>query len=174
MNRPVHSITSEALDSSAESQLSFAAFVEAEHDRLFRALYLVAGNRGESEEVMQDAFLKVWERWDRVREMEDPTGYLFRTALNLYRKSLRRASLALRRVVTLSPRPDAFASIEDREVVFAALKLLGPKDRAAIVATALLDLSSEEAGRALGMSASTIRMRASRARTQLRRTLEEQ
>ena len=30
---------------------------------------------------MQDALLKVWERWERVRDLDDPTGYLYRTAL---------------------------------------------------------------------------------------------
>ena len=27
---------------------------------------------------MQDAFLKLWERWDRIHTIDDPTGYLFR------------------------------------------------------------------------------------------------
>ena len=35
----------------------------------FRALYLITGDRSEAEEALQDAFLKVWERWPRVRTM---------------------------------------------------------------------------------------------------------
>jgi hypothetical protein len=41
------------------------------HDRLYRALYFVTGSSADAEELMQDAFLKLWERWDRhinVRE----------------------------------------------------------------------------------------------------------
>ena len=53
---------------------SFEAFFEAEHERLFRALYLVTGNAQEAEELMQDAFVAVWERWDRVSGMDEPTG----------------------------------------------------------------------------------------------------
>jgi hypothetical protein len=68
----------------------FEAFVEAQHTRLFRALYLVTGNRQEAEEIIQDAFVAVWERWDRVPLMDDPTGYLFRTAMNVFRKRSRR------------------------------------------------------------------------------------
>ena len=34
---------------------------------------------------MQDAYLKLWERWGRVSLMDDPTGFLFRTAMNLVR-----------------------------------------------------------------------------------------
>ena len=43
---------------------------------------------------MQEAFVRVWERWDRVAGVEDPVGYLFRTAMNLHRSALRRALLA--------------------------------------------------------------------------------
>ena len=76
----------------ARSAASFEAFFEAEQARLLRALYLVTGNVQEAEELMQDAFLAVWERWDRVRSMDDPTGYLFRTAMNRFRSRLRRAA----------------------------------------------------------------------------------
>jgi RNA polymerase sigma factor (sigma-70 family) len=153
-------------------RLDFEDFVESEHARLFRALYLMTGNRDEAEEVMQDAFLKVWERWDRVSLMDDPTGYLFRTAMNLWRKRIRRAALSLRRPVLFSPSEDGFAAVEDREVVFAALRRLRPNERAAIVVMSLLGYSSEEAGDLLGTSAATARMLASRARAKLRQTME--
>src|SRR4029450_2834886 len=71
---------------------SFEAFFEAEHERLLRALYLVTGNAQEAEELMRDAFVAVWERWDRVSGMDEPTGYLFRTAMNRFRSRLRRGA----------------------------------------------------------------------------------
>ena len=151
---------------------SFEAFVEAENVRLFRALYLVTGSRFEAEEIMQDAFLAVWERWERVGTMDDPTGYLFRTAMNLFRKRLRRAAGAVRRRVAPAPHEDPFEAIEDRDAVFRALRKLRPNERAAIVATALLGYSSEEAGRMLGMSAGTVRMHASRARAAMKDIME--
>ena len=54
---------------------------------------------------MQDAFLTVWERWDRVGGMDDPVGYLYRTAMNLFRKRYRRAMLSVRRTVGLAHLP---------------------------------------------------------------------
>ena len=89
----------------SERVTAFEDLVEAESTRLYGALCLIARDRFEAEDVMQEAFLKVWELWDRVRVMEDPTGYLYRTALNLYRKRLRRASLAVRRAIRLAPPP---------------------------------------------------------------------
>jgi DNA-directed RNA polymerase specialized sigma24 family protein len=64
----------------AETQASFEAFFEDTHQRLFGGLCLVTEDRHEAEEVMQGAYLKLWER---VSLLEDPTGFLFRTAMNL-------------------------------------------------------------------------------------------
>ena len=46
------------------SQLSFEELFLDVHDRLYRALYFVTGSQADAEELMQDAFLKLWERWD--------------------------------------------------------------------------------------------------------------
>ena len=40
----------------------FELFFAEQHLRLFRALYFVTGNRSDAAELMQDAFLKLWER----------------------------------------------------------------------------------------------------------------
>src|SRR5687767_6196277 len=87
----------------AESDLGFDRFFDEHRERLYRAMWLVARDRFDAEEVTQDAFLKVWQRWDRVRGLEDPAGYLYRTGLNLLRNRRRRAALGLRRLVHISP-----------------------------------------------------------------------
>jgi hypothetical protein len=45
---------------------SFEEFYDANFRRLYTALGLVTGNRHEAEEIAQDAFVRVFERWDRV------------------------------------------------------------------------------------------------------------
>jgi DNA-directed RNA polymerase specialized sigma24 family protein len=45
----------------------------------------VTGNRHEAEEAMQDAFARIWERWDVVQSFANPTGYLYRAAMNVWR-----------------------------------------------------------------------------------------
>jgi DNA-directed RNA polymerase specialized sigma24 family protein len=60
-----------------ETSATFEDFFEAERHRLSGALTLMTANVHEAEELLQDAFLTVWERWDRVREMERPVGYLY-------------------------------------------------------------------------------------------------
>ena len=68
---------------------------------------------------MQDAFLALWERWDRVGAMEDPTGYLYRTSMNVFRKRGRRAALVARRHFARAPDPVPFADIDAQQDVVA-------------------------------------------------------
>lgn len=157
-----------------DDRSSFEALVRDQHARLYGALCLVTGNRHEAEEVAQEAFVRVYEKWDRVSGMEDPTGYLFRTAMNVFRKRYRRAALALRTAVHLAPSEDSFAAVEDREVVVHALAQIPLDQRAALVTTTLLGYSSEEAGKMLVVRAATVRARATRGRAALRQLIGEE
>ena len=124
----------------------FEDFFEAWHRPLYRALWLVARNRHEAEEVMQDAFLKVWERWDRVAAMESPEGYLFQTAMNLYRSRMRRVVAAVRRTIRVLPPDDGLATVEERDAIVRAMGWLTPAQRSAVVLVDLVGMSSVEAG----------------------------
>ena len=147
---------------------SFEEFFAAEHSRLFGALCLVTGDRSEAEEIMQDAFLRLWERWEHVAEVDDPSAYLFRTAMNVFRNRYRRAALAVRKTISLAPTEDALATVEDRDSVVRALRALTPDQRAAVVLMGYVGLTSEEAGKLLGMRAGTVRTLAMRARAAIR------
>ncbi len=169
MTRTAGSATEQVVNASPGT---FEEFFRAEHARLLRALYLVTGSADEAQEVAQDA-VRVWERWDRVRGMDDPTGYLFRTAMNVHRSTLRRARRAMGRAVHPGGGSrDAFADAEDRDEVSRALRGLAPRQRAALVLTELLGYDSEEAGRILRVKAVTVRVLASQGRTALRSTME--
>ncbi len=82
-------------DGTAGSAEAFEIFFAATNPRLFTALWLVTGDRYEAEEIAQDAFLQVLERWDRVGLLDNPESYLFRTAMNVFRNRYRRAALAV-------------------------------------------------------------------------------
>ena len=109
---------------------TFEELFQLEHARLFGTLCLATGDRWEAEELMQESFLKVWERWDRVRGHPDPAGYLYRTAFNLHRSRLRRVARAARRTVAVPPRADPFSRVEERHSLFAALRTAATADRA--------------------------------------------
>jgi len=152
-----------------ETAPSFEEFYEATFRRVFTALCLVTGNRHEAEEVTQDAFVRVFERWDRVGMLEDPTGYLFRVSMNVFRSRYRRASLGFRRAFFLAPaETDDLAVVETHDAVVRLLLGLDPKQRAAVLLTSILDYSAEEAGRMLGLRASSVRSLTTRARARMK------
>ena len=140
-----------------EAAAGFEEFFRTESADLFRRLWLITGNRAEAEDIMQDAFLKLWARWDEMTEIHDPTAYLYRTAMNVFRRRYRRGVRALRRVVALAPAEDDFMRADERQVVRGVLATLTPRQRAALVLTEMLGFTSEEAGRALGVKAATVR-----------------
>jgi RNA polymerase sigma-70 factor (ECF subfamily) len=159
----------EEVDVYLESAPSFEEFYRAKYRRLFTALCLVTGDRHEAEEVAQEAFVRVFERWDHVGLLDDPTGYVFRVSMNVFRGRYRRASLGLRRALSLAPAAtDNLAGVETHDAVVRLLLALEPKQRAAVLLTAILDYSTEEAGRMLGLRASSVRSLTTRARARMK------
>jgi RNA polymerase sigma-70 factor (ECF subfamily) len=162
----------EALDGPTEGRdlrpvLTFEQFFEQEQERLLRALSVITGSRREAEDLAQEAFTKVFERWEAVATMDEPAGYLHRTAMNLFRNQYRRAKVAIGRAVGLGPQHDVFKPVEDRDQATRALDALTARQRAALVLTAALGYSGEETGALLGIKASTVFALTHQARTAL-------
>lgn len=151
-----------------ESEPDFREFFEGEYRRLAKALLLIAGDPSEADELAQEAFVRVFERWDRVRLMDSPVGYLYRTALNLHRSRLRRLASRARHAVSVSPEPDPLGGVETRDEVRRLLAGLPRGQREAVVFTEWLGMDAEQAGAILGIDASTVRVQLSRARRALR------
>jgi RNA polymerase sigma-70 factor (ECF subfamily) len=135
---------------------SFEEFFHRERDRLFRVLCLITGSRHEAEEIAQDAFVSMLERWDRLGDVEDLAGYLHRTAVNAFRKRYRRSRMMVRHAV------------DARLLVARALQDLTPRQRAAVVLTELLGYTAEAAGKELGIRPATVRALTFQARSALR------
>jgi RNA polymerase sigma-70 factor (sigma-E family) len=153
---------------------SFEGFFDEHYERLLRVLYLSTGDRHEAEDLAQDAFVRIYERWDRVRGMERPDGYLYRTALNLRRSRLRRLTVAARKLFVQIPgqEADPAAGSGERDAIRRALAALPDGQREAVVLVGWLGMTDAEAGEVLGVSPGAVRVRISRARPVLRRELE--
>jgi len=149
---------------------SFDELFLDQHDRLYRALYFVTGSREDAEELMQDAFLKLWERWDTIATIDDPVAWLFRVSLNGLRMRVRRAGVAARKFMPIPTQRDPYDDIELHEDIRKMLLGLPPRQRAALVLTEIFDYSSEQAARILGIRPTTVRVLASQGRAALRAT----
>jgi len=154
--------------------LTFDDFFAEESRTLFRRLWLVTRDRAEADDLVQEAFIVVLERWERVQAMEDPTGYLYRVAFNAWRKRGRRAARTLQRMIAgPTDPPDPFAGVEARTMIGSGLAALTPRQRAALVLTELLGMSAQEAGGVLGIRPVTVRSLSSQARASLRERIGE-
>ena len=154
----------------------FEQFYREVFTRLAQALFLLTGDPTEAEDLAQEALARAFERWDRVGTMESPVGYVFRSALNLHRKRLRRAAVWAR-VSGRATQParedrDPATVIEVRNEVLGALGSLSPEQREAVLLIEWMGLSTEEAAAALGIEPVSVRARVYRARVALRRRLE--
>jgi RNA polymerase sigma factor (sigma-70 family) len=146
----------------------FATFFADEHRELFRLLCFVTGNRADAADLMQEAFLKLWERWDRIERIADPRAYLFRVALNGSQRRMRTALRAARRLVPVASSHDPFDEVNLREDVRRMLLGLSPRQRAALALLDLYGYGSQEAARIMGIRPSTVRALATQGRAVLR------
>jgi RNA polymerase sigma-70 factor, ECF subfamily len=104
--------------------------------------------------------------------MDDPAGYLYRSALNSSRSRFRRLQVSAKRTPSAPEPQDLFAAADLRDQVERSLQELPERQRAAVVLMDLLDLRSEEAAEILRITPATVRSLASRARATLKSSIE--
>jgi RNA polymerase sigma factor (sigma-70 family) len=155
------------LASSPETDGGFVAFFTGHYQEVSKALFLLTGDPGEAEELAQEAMARVCERWDRVRSMESPGGYLHRTGAR------RRGRTAALRFTDSHPGADPAQVVEDRSEVLRLLGSLSVPQRQVVVLVEWLGLDSVEAASLLGIKAASVRTRLHRARTALHAAIGE-
>lgn len=140
----------------------------ATHRRLVIAVAGVAGDVGEAEECVAEAFARAISRWDRICRYEDPEGWIRRVAVNVARSRWRR----LRRMVSAHLRPPETAPLsEDHVALMNALRKLPRPQRDAIVLHYLVDMSVDEVAIHQRVPVGTVKARLSRGRRALARQL---
>jgi RNA polymerase sigma-70 factor, ECF subfamily len=143
----------------------FDAFFNQEYTPLLRLLFAMTGSLSEAEELAQEAMTRAFERWARIGGMDSPAGYVYRMAVNLNRSRLRH--LRLRFAKQSQIRPPAQPQPEIVGSLVAALGELPRGQREALLLVEWLGLDAVEAGRILGVSASSVRSRVHRAKAAL-------
>ncbi len=147
----------------------------AHHASLVRLAALVAPEDGMAEDLVQEAFVRLYRSWRRVREPEKVPAYLRATVVNLARGRARRMSVALRH--RSAPDPDA-GSAEDgalrheseRQVV-ELLRQLPTRQRECLVLRYYQNLTEREIAEVLQISVGSVRTHTSRGMAALERQL---
>jgi RNA polymerase sigma-70 factor (sigma-E family) len=140
-----------------------------------RLAYLITGDHALSQDLVQDAFIRLGGRLVHLRRPEAFEAYLRKTIVNLARMHFRRPRLErawLRREAGLrrdsAPAPDPGTRAALRE----ALLRLPQRQRTAVVLRFYLDLSERQTASVLGCRPGTAASLVSRALARLRRELE--
>jgi RNA polymerase sigma-70 factor (sigma-E family) len=158
-------------DSHSAHRAAVAELFSLHGDELLRLALLLSGSRQLAEDLVQEAFARLWQHWDNVRDPDAAIGYLRVTVVNLARSSFRRRLLELRHRVALPAvvePPDAAGRLD----VLAALARLPMGKRACLVLRFYADLSEEQTARLLGISPGTVKSQTHRALAQLARLLD--
>jgi RNA polymerase sigma-70 factor, ECF subfamily len=142
----------------------FEELYRAEFPSVFHTVYALCGDQDVSEEAAQEAFLRAFERWKRLREESWMMGWIITTAINVARRRLRRRApveLALAR-----------SEPEGAIDIWRAVGALPLREQQAVVLYYHLDLPTAEIATAMGCAESSVRVYLARARTALRARLE--
>lgn len=142
-----------------------------EHAPMVRLAHLLVRDREVAEELVQDAFLRLHARLDRV---DDPGAYLRTTVVNLCHGHGRRLVTARRHAPVLAgpDRTEAPPLPPELDEVWLALGALPDRCRDALVLRYYADLPTEEVARLLGTRPSTARSLIRRGLASLKKELE--
>lgn len=149
-------------------------FVTARHPLLLRRAYLLTGDHGAAEDLVQDSLAKLWLAWSR-HPIDNPDAYRRRTmahaAISRWRRRKPWDRVASAGVEPAAP--DHSPGVDEHDQLWRALLTLAPRQRAVLVLRYYEDLSEPEICDALGIAPGTVRSQAAKARAQLRSILEE-
>lgn len=141
----------------------------AERLPMVRLATLLLGSPWQAEEVVQDAFVQVSDRW---AEIDNHGGYLRTTVVNGCRALLRRGDVENRYLVSSQPTVDVEAFLPSHLIeLHQALQGLDERARTVVVLRYLLDLPDEEVADTIGVAPSTVRTISFRALRTLRKEL---
>jgi RNA polymerase sigma-70 factor (sigma-E family) len=156
--------------------LEFGSFVRAHTAALLRTAYLLTGSVAAAEDLVQDTLVHLYPRWHRVQAADRPLAYVRRALTNGWLNEQRRARS--RDIVTDAPpeRPQlrsATDDLADRDHVWALLRTLGERQRAALVLRYYDGLDDAEIAAALDCRPGTVRSLLSRGLATLRADLAD-
>ena len=158
---------------------AFSAMFHALYPSLCNVVARRVGSRAIAQELVQDVFLRVWQRRDSLDPEQSITGYLYRAAKNQAANHLKHRGLAdrSRHTVVLSLVPSAVGADEETRyneiaaVAQEAIDELPTRCREIFLLSRNAELSYGEIARLLGLSVKTVETQMGRALKALRARL---
>ncbi len=137
-----------------------------------RLAYLLTGDRALAEDLVQEAFVRMFGRFRDLRNPEAFGAYLRKTVVNLAKSYFRRRGVEHTFLEKESREPVSPAEQpEPHHEMWTALKRVTPRQRAAIVLRYYEDLTEAQTADVLGCPVGTVKSLVSRGLKQLRSDL---
>jgi RNA polymerase sigma-70 factor (sigma-E family) len=152
----------------------FREFMQGRWPAMVRLAYALTGDQADAEDLAQTAFARAYASWPRVTRAGSPEAYVRKIVINENRNRFRKQRVP----EYLTDRPpertgaDRTGEQDDRSALLAALRRLGPRQRAVVVLRYWLDMTEAETAATLGCSIGTVKSQASRALLRLRERAE--
>ncbi len=156
---------------------SFVAFVSATSGRLIAHAELLCGDPDRARDIVQSVLARAYPRWRRI-ERDDPYAYLCRSVTNAvtdwWRKAHRRLEQAADVVPESTAASDHTVDLENRQILFTALRTLTLRERTVIVLRYLQDYSEQDTAHTLDISVGTVKSTCHKALRKLRLVIDSE
>ena len=148
-------------------ELDFDEFYTAGFRRVVSQIFAMTGNLAESEDSVQEAYARAWQRWADVQRYGDPEAWIrtvaYRLSVSAWRKSVNRRTAHHRAAAA----PELPGLSPDHLTLVSALRRISAEQRRAIVLYHLVGLTITEVARETGTPEGTVKSHLSRGRKAL-------
>ena len=157
----------------------FDRFFLTHYDGLLRSLTAITGDRERANDCVQEAFIRAFSRWRRIRRYDNPVTWVRRVAIHLSRdvhrsETRRRRREDLDQPLTLASMPSPESRVVGEIGLVGLLGQLTPQQRAVAALFYVEDISVAEIASSLSLSTGAVKFHLHKARTSLKALLESE
>jgi RNA polymerase sigma-70 factor (sigma-E family) len=158
------------MGTTSDKDADFTAYMSARQPALYRTAYLLAGDHAGAEDLLQNAFAKLYLSWDRIRDHGALDGWVRRVMVNEHNSLWRRAWKRREHPTDTIPETGAHDAYDDGigGALWSFVQTLPPRQRSVVVLRYYEQLSEAETADILGISVGTVKSQTSRALAGLR------
>jgi RNA polymerase sigma-70 factor (ECF subfamily) len=152
----------------------FDEFYRATARRLVQYAYAMCGDLEGAQDLAQEAYVRAWQQWRRVRGYEHPESWLRLVVTRLSTDRWRRLGVHRRAMSAMRPPEHTSPPSESSVLLTVALRGIPAAQRRALVLHYLMDLPIADIATETGLPIGTVKAQLSRGRTRLAQVLGEQ
>jgi RNA polymerase sigma-70 factor (sigma-E family) len=156
------------------AEASFREFVEGSWHRLLRTGYLLTGDHGTAEDLVQTALMRTYRHWNRVRTGASPEAYVRRAMVNITVSAWRRRRLVEHSTAEVPEAPGTGDHQQEhavRDELWRTVRAMPPRMRTVFVLRYFEDMSEAEVAQTMGCAVGSVKSQISRGLTRLRAEL---